>query len=819
VDHRRLARAAYLLTALTGATGLVYQVAWQRYLARLLGSDSLATATVLGVFLGGLSLGYVIWGATTTRPGNRFLLYGVLEAVIGGWALAFPWLFAAVDAVSDGWRFEPPLGLVLQGTLCAAWLVGPPAVCMGATVPLLTRALSRSLERATGVHARIYAFNTAGAVAGTLGAGFLAIRWLGLPGTVRLAGLANLTAAVFFIAVGLRGAADVDLPERTGSRAPAVPARWVLYAIGCVGGCAFMTLESLVIRLTGLSIGASTYSLSIVIGVFLACIAIGAFLAGRLRSPSPNALLFNQLLACGSLLLVFLTLDDWPYVAHLLRIRFESTLGGFVLYHLAVFASLGLLLAVPVGCLGATLPLAFDALKSRLSEIGRAAGVLFAWNALGNLLGGLVGGFLAYRYFGLGELFLLVAGLAALTGLLAAMRCDRPLRLTAVVVGTAVVLFAWGRPSHDPLRLAVGTFHLREALDYSRGGVDAFYDGFHSGRTVLVLRDDPEATLAVVENPRFSDALRQRFPSLGRSIVAVPSALDEAGPAPRSILINGKPDSSTFYDRETLRLAAHLPALLAERRARVLVIGLGTGVTVGELTLYPDVESIDVAEISSGVVQLLPWFEEWTHAAHADPRLRIRLGDAMRVIRRSGERWDLVISQPSNPWTSGVDQLYSLEFYRSVRAHLEPRGLFLQWVQRYSTNETIAALAVNTLRSEFPYVRVFRTGSDDLLVASAQPLDSRALARAEATIRAHAPIRDSLAEIRVAGAADLTSREHPEVIENAAAFEHLGLETLDRPRIHFLAGIAFFRGDDPDGDTLHFPLQEMESVPSFKGGS
>jgi spermidine synthase len=798
VDPRRLAFAAYLLTALTGATGLVYQVAWQRYLARLLGSDSLATATVLGVFLGGLSLGYVIWGATTTRPGNRFLLYGGLEAVIGGWALAFPWLFAAVDAVSDGWRFEPPLGLVLQGTLCAAWLVGPPALCMGATVPLLTRALSGSLERATGVHARIYAFNTAGAVAGTLGAGFLAIHWLGLPGTVRLAGLANLTAAVFFVAVGLRAGTEPDVPERAERRSTLVPARRVLYAIGCVGGFAFMTLESLVIRLTGLSVGASTYSLSLVIGAFLTCIAIGAFIAGRLRSPTPNALMLNQLLACGSLLLVFLTLDDWPYVAHLVRIRFESTLGGFVSYQLAVFASLCLLLVVPVGCLGATLPLAFDALKSRLSEIGRTAGVLFAWNALGNLLGGLVGGFLAYRYLELGQVFLLVAGLVALTGLLAAMRCGRRSRVMAGTVGAAVVLFAWAHPSHNPLRLAVGTFHLREALDYSRGGADAFYDEFYSGRTVLALRDDPEATLAVVENPRFSDALRRRFPSLGRSIVAVPSAFDEAGPAPRSILINGKPDSSTFYDRETLRLAAHLPALLAERRTRVLVIGLGTGVSVGELTLYPDVESIDVAEISPGVVQLLPWFEAWTHAAHADPRLKIRLGDALRVIRRSDERWNLVISQPSNPWTAGVDQLYSREFYRSVRTHLEPGGLFLQWVQRYSTNETIAALAVNTLRSEFPHIRVFRAGSDDLLVASARPLAPQAFARAEATIRANAAVRKSLAEIRVADATDLAEREHPEVIERAAAFEQLGLETLDRPRIHFLAGIAFFRGDDPD---------------------
>jgi hypothetical protein len=151
---------------------------------------------------------------------------------------------------------------------------------------------------------------------------------------------------------------------------------------------------------------------------------------------------------------------------------------------------------------------------------------------------------------------------------------------------------------------------------------------------------------------------------------------------------------------------------------------------------------------------------------------------------------------------NGVDQLYSREFYRLVRERLEPGGLFLQWVQRYATNEAIAALTVNTLRSEFPFIRVFRAGSDDLLVASLAPLEAADMARIDARIRTNDAVRASLAEIRVTGTADLAAREHPEVVERAAALERLGLETLDRPSIHFLAGIAFFRGDDPDAEAL-----------------
>jgi spermidine synthase len=640
---------------------------------------------------------------------------------------------------------------LLQGSICAVVLIGIPTLCMGATVPMLTRALAVSLERATGINARVYAFNTFGAVVGTLAAGFLAIRYLGLPGTVRLAGLLNLVAAVFFVGVGRR-----TTPTRTDrDERPA----------------------------TGRHVGASGYP-------------------ARRRSLSPSALSLNQIAICLSLMPLYLTLDTLPYAAHLLRIRLGYSLVDFVLYQGALFVGLFVLLVLPAGLMGAMLPLAFDALKTRLGEVGRSAGALFAWNALGNLLGGLIGGYLVYRWSGLGEAFRLVVALAAVSAVVASLRCARAQRVAAGATALVALSFVWGWPTYDPLRFAVGTFHLHDAVDYSRAGPEEFYREFHAGRTVLAYHDDPEATLAVVENPRFAEALKNRFPSLGRAIVAVPSAFGEEGPAPRSILINGKADSSTFYDRETLRLAAHLPALLAPRRDRVLVVGLGTGVTVGELSLYPDVRSIEVAEISPGVARLLPMFSDWTHAVHDDPRLALHIGDAFRVIRRSDATWDLVISEPSSPWTSGIDQLYSREFYGLVRERLEPGGLLVQWMQRYATNEAIAAIVVNTLLSEFPHVRVFRAGSDDLLVASLSPLGPEAFSRADALIGANDAVRDSLAEIRVSGAADLISREHPEVIEAAVALARLGHETLDHPRLHFLSGLAFFRGDDPDGEAL-----------------
>jgi spermidine synthase len=452
---RKLLPAAYALTFLTGFSGLVYQVVWQRYLTRLLGSDGPATATVLGVFLGGLSLGYLVCGKLTRRTGNLFALYGALEAAIGLWALAFPWLFRAVMSLTASWSFAPPAGLVLQGTAAAAILMGFPTLCMGATVPMLTRGLASTLEASTRVHARIYAVNAAGACVGALCAGFVLIVSLGLPGSLMLAAPVNLLAGLFFIVVGRRGtrpAAPVEAPgSAPGDDGPAGmrPPRPALYAIALLSGIYFMTLESLFIRVTNLAFGSSSHSFALIVTVFVLAVALGAYWVGRRRVISPSALLTNQILIGCGLMLLFLTLDKWPYAAHLLRIGFPDTGAGFVLFHGAALLALTLVLLGPVGCMGATLPLAFHLLRRDLGDVGRDAGTLFAWNALGNLFGGLVGGYLIYHLFRIGEVFLVALALAVAGAGLASLWLPARRRLAALALAAVAGLFNALFPMHS----------------------------------------------------------------------------------------------------------------------------------------------------------------------------------------------------------------------------------------------------------------------------------------------------------------------------------------------------------------------------------
>ena len=395
--------AVYVIVFFTGAAGLVYQVTWQKYLSRLLGSDSIATAIILGVFLGGLSLGYFLCGKISVYVRNHLKAYAIMEGVIGAWCMFFPRLFQWVELWTGSWSFSPPVLVVLQGLICSTLLMGVPTVCMGSTIPFLTRGISKNIVDATGVHARVYAINTAGAFVGTLLAGFFLIPEFGLPLTMMGTAFMNLAA---FLCIYVIQQWIKSQPDDAAVAAPAIEAAsktpltdgpltppWHLYTIAFMSGFYVMTLENALIRIFNLSLGSSSYSFSLVIAVFILCIAVGSYVVGRFDHISKKTLYTNQLLIALSLFLVFLTLDTWPYWAHLIRISVQSNPVGFWFYYVIIFQALLLVLGAPVALMGATVPIAFHEIKRDLKNVGRHSGYLFSLNTIGSLTGSLIGGF------------------------------------------------------------------------------------------------------------------------------------------------------------------------------------------------------------------------------------------------------------------------------------------------------------------------------------------------------------------------------------------------------------------------------------------
>jgi spermidine synthase len=317
------------------------------------------------------------------------------------------------------------------------------------------------------------------------------------------------------------------------------------------------------------------------------------------------------------------------------------------------------------------------------------AGRLYSWNTVGSLLGALLGGYILLFWLDLHHVYrvalsALVVGAAILTVLVFRI----PRLFTAFLVVLPALVGMWGMPAWDSERLNAGLFRRREPGPLTFRGADAFFE--ESRSQVLFYMDDPTSTVSVRESPPKGDAER-------------PS---------RGIFTNGKPDGNLIGDYPTMALTALIPALLADSPERAFVIGYGTGVTTGELAALELARVVHVAEISQGVIEAAPLFEEGNLNASKNPKVTIQRGDAYRTLLRSEGQYDLILSEPSNPWVTGVEMLYSVEFLDAARRRLAPGGVYAQWFHLYELDVETVELVLRTYVSVFPHVSVWYTAFD-----------------------------------------------------------------------------------------------------------
>jgi predicted membrane-bound spermidine synthase len=689
---------ALLLTVLTGFSGLVYEVTWQKSLAILLGSHSEATAAVLGLFLGGLSLGYSLFGSVcrklveraraTSRAPRLLLLYGGVECGIGLWALLFPILFAGARTLSVCFPAGPEALSFGIDVALTALLIGPPTVLMGGTIPILTQALARDLRDATRFHAFVYGFNTAGAFAGALAAGFVLIPYLGIPGVLRWMGVLNLLAGAIFLLLGSNARGRAPLPAEEGTARIEGFASCALAAV--LLGFAMMSVQTVLVRVGGLAFGASHFTFAMVVAVFVLCIALGSLAVSAFERIPRAAVAVCPLLLAALLTLLYRPIQDAPYWAHLLRTFFRDTNEAFYPYFLVAFLGILAVLFVPVGLSGATLPLLFHELRRQVGDLGRVAGRLYSYNTFGSLLGALLGGYALLFWLDLHHVYRIgVAAAFAAGGLLAVRTKLVPATAAAIATAAALAALALAAP-WEPGRLSAGLFRQREPLPATYRGPTAALTPA-SGSLVRFYDDDPATSVAVKAHP-----------------VGDRTSL--------AIFTNGKPDGSLISDYPTMALVALLPCLMAESCEQVFVVGYGTGVTVGEFAALESTRSVVVAEISRGVIEAAPLFDHGNQQASRSAKVRVVRSDAYRALLRSTGSYDVIASEPSNPWASGVEMLYSREFLEAARDRLRPGGVYAQWLHTYETDEETVALVLRTYASVFDEVAVWYSLGPDLLL-------------------------------------------------------------------------------------------------------
>ncbi len=769
--------AALLLTVLTGFSGLVYEVTWQKCLATLLGSHSEATAAVLGIYLGGLSLGYAVFGGVVRRmmaraiaddaPAPLLPVYGAVEAGIGMWALAFPLLFDAVQSLSLLLAIENELAAFAIDVLLTALLIGPPTVLMGGTIPILTQALSRSVSDATRFHAFVYGFNTAGAFAGALAAAFVLIPALGIHSTLYAMGAINITAGALFSLLGRRKDAGAFADESTP--APSAPPGFALFAgAACLLGFAMMSVQTVLIRLGGLSLGASHFTFATVVAVFVLCLALGSLLVSAATRIPRWAVVACPALLAALFAALYFALPNTPYAAHVLRTFFSDEPMAFHPYYLAIFLGVLGVLAIPVGLSGASLPLLFHEVRREIGDLGSVAGRLYSWNTIGNLLGALLGGYALLFWLDLHHVYRLGVAATAAAALLLAIRALGMSKAAALVLSVPLGYALFAMPAWPPERLSSGTFRMRTPTTGTYEGAESFFRARGLTSRIVFSDDDPTSTVIVRER-MFGNRMD------------------------RSVWTNGKSDGSLVIDYPTMALVTLVPCILAEQCETAFVIGFGTGVSVGEFAVLDGMQRVDVAEISGAVLEAGKLFDYGNQNVSGRESVRTLRSDAYRALLRSDTRYDVIASEPSNPWTSGVEMLFSHEFLSAARDRLNPGGVYAQWFHVYETDTETIALVMNTYREVFDHVAVWYALGHDLLLLGWNGEPKLDLGRIDRSI-ARPDVAAGLARAGVRSLPGLLIHElHPLGTLDAAA---LGREvhTLFHPILSDRAARAFFAG-------------------------
>lgn len=710
----------------SGAAGLVYEVVWSRYLALFLGHTSYAVVAVLVAFMGGLALGNWWLGRLADRLRRPLACYAWLEIGIGIYALAFPsWHGLCYDLfVSVGRGLEPGTAAALTLKFAFGLLtVLLPTVLMGGTLPVVTRLLTRSLGELRATIASLYFVNSAGAVVGTILADFWWLPAVGLESTVYAGAALNLAVGAAALAVSglikVGGENQAAVPARiaqagTASTADSEDAgfnfdprqlRLAVIGIGLSGFVA-MLYQIAWTRMLALVLGSSTHAFSLMLITFIAGIAVGSWTVSRGRRWGNPLLAFAWIeLALGGTVLASMFLYEYlPYgfarLAGVIARQPETYPLYEILQGLLCFA----VMIVPTVCLGMTLPLVSRVATSEASRTGRSVGRVFAINTLGTVLGAGLTGLWLMPALGLARTFALGVALNALIGLAILLAGWWP-RSKAWVLGAPVaalvVAFAAGQHFSGiwPAEFSLGLFRQRVAPG-------SFGEFQKSARDLVTRyhRDGASATVGVYSPPG-SDML--------------------------FLKVNGKTDASTGEDMNTQLLCGHLPLLLRPASSNVLVIGLGSGVTVGAAAQHPGVQRIDAVEISPEVIAAARVFGAVNRHALDDPRVRVWQEDAKAFLLLTDRRYDVIMSEPSNPWMAGVAGVFSLEFYETCRSRLAPDGFMLQWIHSYEFSDASMDMVLATFSRVFPYVSVWQSLSTDLLLVGAvQPphVDLNALA-------------------------------------------------------------------------------------------
>ena len=697
---------------LSGATALVWQTLWARELHLLFGTSTFAISTVLAAFMGGLGLGGWWMGRDADRVGHPLAAYGWLEVGIGAYALVFPLIVQAVTPLYLGLGRSLDGGPVVFG-LAQFVIVGAalllPTTLMGATLPLLARFATERLGDAGDRIGLLYGVNTAGAVFGTWFAGFYLLPWVGITWTTGLVavtnvalGLAALGLARFspdWASAGVEG--DVDAASH--------PALGAVASAMAIAGFASLIYEVAWTRVLVLMLGASVYAFSVMLLAFLIGIAIGGRWGGTLADRTLRVFGWEGVISLLVVVEASVGLGSWALLWVFPELPF---------LYVGVFTSLGakrdpqlvwtastmiamLVMTPPAVLMGIAFPVAVRAVVTHAGALGGPVGRIYGANTWGGVLGAALAGFVLLPTIGVQRTVFLaaVANLAA-AGVLVVFALPRTPRRWAWMGGVVVLmpLFAGAvfRPPWNPMLMTAGMYQYVGTVKPTR---DAIYENAVTRFNLLFYEEGLSSVVTVAQNPKTGNVW---------------------------LANNGKIDASTSHDMPTQVLVGLLPFAYADKPKDALVIGLASGITAGAVSQVSALERLDVVELEPAIYRAARIFDPYNHHVLDDPRLHMHWNDGRNhVLLAKPDSWDVIVSEPSNPWISGVSNLFTREFMRLGRTRLRNGGVWSQWVQMYGMNREDLRSLLGTFARVWPHALLYATieYADLVLIGADHPLD------------------------------------------------------------------------------------------------
>lgn len=683
----------------SGACGLIYQVAWLRVLSLVFGNTTFATSTILSSYMAGLGLGALYFGRRIdTDSRHPVRVYAWLEGGVALYAFITPLLWKLIEFLHIGFVhvFHPDYLTTALFKFTAAFLaLFIPTFLMGGTLPVVSRFFVSHREETARYVGLLYALNTLGAVVGVVFSGFYSLYHFGVWQTVYFAGLANL---LIFFAMKDFGKETEIAPSRPLKHAPSSAAvsqphaasaisgvmKIMLFLFGCSGAVS-MFYEIGWTRVLAIVLGSSTYAFSVMLATFLLGIALGSYLfslAARHWKLDFFAFSVMQCLTSAAVLWGINRFDDIPY--WFVQV-FSQAKGEALWMELGRFMICASVMLMPTLLIGALFTSFIHAYKGS-GKLGQDVGVAYFSNTAGTILGAAMAGFVIVPAIGIQQTLMLGAFINAAIGI-----------TSFLLIAENRVRIRWAAGSSALALAVVGALQV-EPWNKS---VIASDTAVNPSRILGLTRDQFLSSLKEREILFYKEGLS--------ATVSVARSKDNV-----SLAVNGKVDASNS-DAFTQYLLGHLPLLLHPAPRRVAVIGLGSGSTLAAVAAHP-VERIDGVELEKAVVSASEFFPDLNRGVLKDPRVHLHVNDGRNFILVSPDKYDVIISEPSNPWMAGVANLFSLQHFQTMRQRLNPGGIVCQWLHAYSMSPEDLAMIMKTFAEAFPYVQLWTSYYPDLML-------------------------------------------------------------------------------------------------------